>query len=89
MNDHQRRVLNHMLASLKSGDWSEGKLRNVQSDLEANLGVLEDPQVISQVEVVIASLDECIHLLDEKDGVETGRKLCESLIGKIEARILA
>lgn len=87
MNDHQQRVLKRLVESLKIGPWNEVKLQGVQADLEANLSVLEKSQIKRRVEAAVSHLDECIHLMDEAEGIDAGRRLCESLVHDIEAII--
>ncbi|MCC5866499.1 MAG: hypothetical protein JJU31_15360 [Wenzhouxiangella sp.] len=87
MSDQQRRILERLTTALRCKTWDEAKLQGVQADLEANLPVLEEPQIRSRVEAVVSQLDECIHLMDESEAVDIGRKLCESLAQELEESV--
>ena len=86
MNDHQLRIIERLTGSLKSSNWNLDTIVEKQKNLEAFLGVVEDADLNSALQRSISELEECIHIMDDSQGVIQGKSICDSLRNFLKQR---
>lgn len=79
MDNHQKRIITRLSESLESSGWNLETLIGKQQNIEAYLNVVDDSEIQAKLDQSISKIDECVHLMDEAQGVCRGEKFVMNL----------
>lgn len=79
MSDHQKRILINIDSSLTKSYWDVDAISVALENIEANVGVVESPELVKKMESAISKLEECLHLMTEEEASSEAEAVCESL----------